>query len=46
MKELMKRFEDLWILVAFAEAGEYEASKEFLDHDVCDEVRPEILTAA
>jgi hypothetical protein len=46
MKELLRKFENLWVSVAFAEAGEYEASKEFLDHDVCNEVRPEILTAA
>lgn len=43
MKELMKKFEDLWITVAFAEAGEYEASREFLEHGVCTE---ELVTTA
>jgi hypothetical protein len=46
MKELLKKFEDLWVTIAFAEAGEYEASREFLDHDVCAKERAEIFTAA
>ena len=46
MKELLKKFEDLWITIAFAEAGEYEASREFLEHDVCGEKHQELVTAA
>ena len=38
MKELLKRFENLWVSVAFAEAGEHEASKEFLVQEACDGV--------
>jgi len=46
MKELLKKFEDLWISVTFAEAGEYETSREFLIKDVCNEEHPEIFNAA
>lgn len=46
MKELLKKFEDLWISVAFAEAGEYETSREFLGQDVRDDERAEIFTVA
>jgi hypothetical protein len=46
MKELLKKFEDLWISVTFAEAGEYETSREFLVQDVCNEEHTEIFNAA
>lgn len=46
MKELLRKFEDLWITVTFAEAGEYEASREFLDHDGRAEEGAGICTAA
>jgi len=42
MKELLKKFEDLWISVAFAEAGEHEASREFMAQDEIDEGSREI----
>lgn len=42
MKELLKKFENLWVSVAFAEAGEHEASRELLAHDAFDEESPEI----
>ena len=46
MKELLRKFENLWVSVAFAEAGEYEASREFLVQEECDEEgRPELLQA-
>lgn len=41
MKELLKKFEDLWIAIAFAEAGEHESSQEYLAADPSDEVEPE-----
>ena len=37
MNELLKKFEDLWVSVAFAEAGEHEASKHVLINDASDE---------
>ena len=47
MKELMKKFEDLWISVAFAEAGEHDASREFLLQEVrVEENGHEVYTAA
>jgi hypothetical protein len=42
MKELLKKFEDLWISVAFAEAGEHETSRAFMAHDELDEGSQEI----
>jgi hypothetical protein len=39
MKKLLTMFEDLWVAVAFAEAGEYE----FL---VTDKVQPRYRTTA
>lgn len=30
MKELLKKFENLWVSVAFAEAGEHEALQQIL----------------
>jgi len=46
MKELLRKFENLWVSVAFAEAGEYEASREFWSRKKCDEEgRPELLQA-
>ena len=46
MKELLKKFEDLWISITYAEAGEHEASREFLVQDVRDDERAEIFTVA
>jgi hypothetical protein len=43
MKDLLKKFENLWVSVAFAEAGEHEASRELLAHDAFDEEGPEII---
>ena len=40
MKELLKKFEDLWIAIAFAEAGEHESSQEYLLSDFSDEAEP------
>jgi hypothetical protein len=37
MKELLKKFENLWVSVAFAEAGEHEISKQLLAQEACDE---------
>jgi hypothetical protein len=37
MKELLKKFENLWVSVAFAEAGEHEASRELLAYDPFEE---------
>jgi hypothetical protein len=42
MKELLKNFENLWVSVAFAEAGEHETSRELLVGDAFDEESPEI----
>jgi len=42
MKELLKKFENLWVSVAFAESGEHEASRELLTQDALDEESPEI----
>jgi hypothetical protein len=42
MKELLKKFENLWISVAFAEAGEHEASREFMAQNEFDEESQEI----
>jgi hypothetical protein len=42
MKELLKKFEDLWISVAFAEAGEHETSRAFMAHVELDEGSQEI----
>jgi hypothetical protein len=41
MKELLKKFENLWIAIAFAEAGEHESSQEYLVPDPSDEFEPE-----
>lgn len=42
MKELLKKLENLWVSVAFAEAGEHEASREMLADNTFDEESPEI----
>jgi hypothetical protein len=42
----LKRFENLWVSVAFAEAGEHEASIEFLVQESCDEGKQEIFQVA
>jgi len=42
MREFKKMFENLWIAVAFAEAGEQETAKTFLDSEVCDSEVAEI----
>jgi len=42
MKELLKKFENLWVSVAFAEAGEHETSRGFLAHDAFDEESSQI----
>ena len=36
MKELIKMFEAIWISVAFAEAGEQETARQFLDPELCE----------
>jgi hypothetical protein len=46
MKELLKKFENLWVSVAFAEAGEHEASREFMAQDKFDEGSQEIYQVA
>jgi len=42
MKVLLKKLENLWISIAFAEAGEHEASREFLAQGEFDEGSREI----
>ncbi|MEK6744352.1 MAG: hypothetical protein AABZ15_12110 [Nitrospirota bacterium] len=34
MKELIRMFETIWVSVAFAEAGEQEAAREFTGQDL------------
>jgi|MudIll2142460700_1097286.scaffolds.fasta_scaffold677891_2 hypothetical protein len=36
MYELIKKFDAIWISVAFAEAGEQETAKTFLDSELCE----------
>jgi hypothetical protein len=36
MKELIRMFEAIWISVAFAEAGEQETARTFLEPELCD----------
>lgn len=45
MKELLKRFENLWVSVAFAEAGEHEALQQLLAEAAHDEAGGEICPA-
>jgi hypothetical protein len=42
MNELLKKFEDLWISIAFAEAGEHETSRAFMVRNELDEGSQEI----
>jgi hypothetical protein len=46
MKELLRKFEDLWVSIAFAEAGEHEASREFLVQEAFEVRDQEIYTVA
>jgi hypothetical protein len=46
MKELLKKFENLWVSIAFAEAGEHEISKQLLEQEVSDEGSVEIRQTA
>lgn len=46
MRELLKKFEDLLVSVAFAEAGEHEIAKQLLVQAVSDEDRIEICQTA
>jgi len=46
MKELLKKFENLWVSVAFAEAGEHEAMQQMLAGETHDEASGEICPAA
>jgi hypothetical protein len=46
MMELLKKFENLWVSVAFAEAGEHETSREFIAQDKFDEESQEIYQVA
>ena len=43
MKKLFKQFEDLWVAVTFAEAGEYESLRETSMHFLHDSVRVHII---
>lgn len=45
MKELLKNFENLWVSVAFAEAGEYETLQQILAEEAHDEANREICPA-
>jgi hypothetical protein len=36
MKELIRKLETIWISVAFAEAGEQETARTFMDPEPCD----------
>lgn len=42
MKDLLKTFEDLWVAITFAEAGEHALSREYLVPDPGDDAEPEI----
>jgi len=42
MKELLSKFENLWVSIAFAEAGEHEVSRELLVHNEFNEESPEV----
>ena len=42
MKVLLKKIENLWVSIAFAEAGEHEASRELLAYDAFDDESSEI----
>jgi hypothetical protein len=44
MKELLKKFENLWVSVAFAEAGEHETFQELLAEEA-HEANSEICQA-
>jgi hypothetical protein len=45
MKELLKKFENLWISVTFAEAGEYETFQELLAEEAHDKAHGEVCPA-
>lgn len=36
MKELIRLFENIWISIAFAEAGEQETAREFMGPERCE----------
>ena len=41
MKELLRKIENLWIAIAFAEAGEHETSQDYHIPDLRDEAEPQ-----
>jgi hypothetical protein len=43
MKKFFMQFEDLWVAVAFAEAGEYDSLRETSIHALHDAVRVHII---
>jgi hypothetical protein len=43
MKNFFTQFEDLWVAVAFAEAGEYETLRETSIHALHDTVRVHVI---
>ena len=45
MKELLKKFENLWVSVAFAEAGEHEAVQQLLTEAAHEAAGSEICPA-
>lgn len=45
MKELLKKFENLWVSVAFAEAGEHEALQQLQAESAHDAANREICPA-
>ena len=46
MKELLKKFESIWVSVAFAEAGEPEISQQLLVQEAVPESTAEICQTA
>jgi hypothetical protein len=44
--ELLKKFENLWVSVTFAEAGEHETLQQILAEETHDETSGEICPAA
>jgi hypothetical protein len=45
MKKLLEKFENLWVYVAFAEAGEHETFQHILAKEAHDEANGEICAA-
>lgn len=46
MKALIEKLENLWVSVAFAEAGEHETLQHILTKEANDEASEEVRTAA